>query len=82
MKDLDIFETDLSCIVFVDNSPRCFSHHLDNVIPILPYIDGNSDQELRTLEDFLRILHENRDVRPLIRETFKLHQYPKYKENM
>jgi len=75
LKDLNILGRDMSCIAIVDNSVQAFGYQLDNGIPIESWFDDDNDNELLNLIPFLRTLKDVKDVRPLIRETFKLTEF-------
>lgn len=72
LKDLTVLDRDLSSTVIMDNSPQAFSRHPDNGIPITSWFDDPEDAELQYIVPFLRQLAGAADVRPLIREKFKL----------
>lgn len=58
----------------MDNSPHVFGYQLDNGIPILGFYDDEQDRELYNLLPFLeRLATIFDDVRPHVREEFKLH---------
>lgn len=73
VKDLRIFQNrSLSDIVLVDNSIYSFAFQLDNGIPIIPFYDEPSDQEMTHLIFYLNALKETDDVRTLNRAAFQL----------
>jgi CTD small phosphatase-like protein 2 len=74
LKDLHVLGRDLRHTVLVDNSPHAFGYQVDNGIPIESWFDDPHDTELLKLERFLRTLHDNDDVRRLVRQKFQTHK--------
>lgn len=74
LKDLNVLGRDLSRTVLVDNSPHAFGYQVDNGIPIESWFDDRADTELLKLMRFLDTLTGAPDVRPVVRDKFKLHR--------
>lgn len=76
MKDLKIFENwDPGSIVSVSDKLLEQMLQIENAVPILPYFDSLIDRELVKLSDFLTHLAKCKDVRPFLKEYFKLNLY-------
>jgi CTD small phosphatase-like protein 2 len=74
LKDLSILGRDLARVMIVDNSPQAFAYQLDNGIPIETWIDDVTDMELLNLIPLLDHLHQCNDVRPVLRNHFRLRE--------
>jgi CTD small phosphatase-like protein 2 len=74
IKDLDVFiDREKENIVIVDNSIMSFAFDLDNGVPIQSFMgDETDDKELLFLISFLEEAIYTQDVRPSIKEAFKL----------
>ena len=59
VKDLRIIgNRQLTDMILVDNSALSFAFNVSNGIPILPFFDDNSDEELKHLSFYLSCLCE------------------------
>jgi len=73
VKDLRIFKgVDLKNIVIVDNSVLSFAFHLENGIPILPFYDNKSDNEMNVLVNYLKTIAKKEDLRTENKKYIKL----------
>jgi CTD small phosphatase-like protein 2 len=80
IKDLRILKNrDLSKLILVDNSPQTYLFQKSNAIPIIPFTNDPQDSEMLKLERFLESLSAVSDVRPFLRDYFKLDQYHNFK---
>jgi CTD small phosphatase-like protein 2 len=73
VKDLRIFEPTrrLEEIVIVDNAVYSFGYQLENGIPIIPFYNDRSDEELLHLTQYLEVLFRGKgDVRDHNRKAF------------
>lgn len=63
IKDLSVITShDPSQMLLVDNSVHSFGLHLDNGIPIMPFYADLSDQELKHLLGYVKMLAQEADM--------------------
>lgn len=60
--------------MIVDNSPYAFGYQIENGIPIPSWFDDKQDTSLKDLVPFLKQLVTSEDVRPVLRDKFKLQE--------
>lgn len=75
IKDLRVIENVPGAkMIIIDNSCLSYALNIDNGVPILPYYDNESDEELKHLTYYLNCLWDQNiiDVRAHNREAFGL----------
>lgn len=78
VKDLRVIKNrDISRVILIDNSPQTYLFQPTNAIPIVPFYTDETDVELLKLEFFLERLKDSKDVRPVLKDYFKLERYSK-----
>lgn len=61
-------------MILVDNSAYSFAYQVSNGVPILPFYDDKSDEEMQHLLYYMSCLADSDDVRELNSEAFGLVQ--------
>jgi len=79
VKDLRVIANrNLQDMILVDNAAYSYGFQVDNGVPIIPFYENKSDTELKDLIPFLKSLAKVKDVRDVIKKTFKSHLYSRY----
>lgn len=79
IKDLRVLANrNLQDVVIVDNAAYSFGYQIENGIPIVPFYDNKTDQELRYLVPYLKFLASVKDLREINKQTFRLQNYSLY----
>ncbi|CAD8065791.1 unnamed protein product [Paramecium primaurelia] len=82
VKDLRILNRNLERVALIDNSAFNFSQQIDNGIPIIPFFDNKSDDELKKLYKYLSGMKEWYDVREYNRKHLQLYRYTQNIQNL
>jgi CTD small phosphatase-like protein 2 len=75
VKDLRVLGRNLGEVIIIDNTPLCFSLHIDNAIPIPSWESNPADRALLQLIPLLCRLSTLPDVRPTLRAIFRLQEW-------
>jgi len=79
IKDLRVIgNRNMQDMILVDNAAYSFGYQIENGIPIVPFYDNKTDQELKHLIPYLKFLSAAKDPREINKLTFKLHSYSQY----
>ena len=63
VKDLSRMNRDLKRTIIVDNSPNAYLWHPEHAIDVVDFVGDPEDDELKTIADFLDVIHDVDDVR-------------------
>lgn len=74
IKDLGLLGRDLKQLIIIDNSPLCFSLHMNNAIPIPSWESNSQDRALLHLIPLLSQLSSLPDVRPYLAAKFRVQE--------
>lgn len=67
IKDLRVINRDLKDMILVDNAAYSFGYQIENGVPIIPYYDNKTDEELKDLLEFIKTkIIPAKDVRRVI----------------
>lgn len=76
IKDLRVIgNRNIQDVILVDNAAYSFGFQIENGIPIIPFYDNKTDQELRRLIPYLKFLSTVKDPREINKQTFRMHLY-------
>jgi Dullard-like phosphatase family protein len=73
-KDLTVLGRDLAHTLIIDDCPHSYGLQLGNGVPIKSWCEDDDDDHLLRLIPFLEDVARADDVRPLIKEKFKLRE--------
>lgn len=73
-KDLTALGRPLERTILVDDAPTSFVLQPNNGVPVPPFFGDVQDRALPTLLPLLRTLHTSEDVRPRLRDDYRLHE--------
>lgn len=73
-KDLGRLGRPLERVVLLDDNAGSFMNHLDNGVPISAFFGDPADRGLSSVLPLLRALADADDVRPVIRDRFKMRE--------
>ena len=78
IKDLRVIRNrSLTDMLLVDNSVHSFGFQLDNGVPIIPFFDDQTDQELLHRSNYVLARVDSDDLRPANAATFQLAELQK-----
>ena len=81
MKDLRVLgQRKLSDLILVDNAIYSYYFNMDNGVPIVPFYEDSTDNQLMQLIPFLKMLVNVKDVRPVLKKAFQTYQIHNFDE--
>ncbi len=70
----------MSDIILVDNAAYSFGFQINNGIPIIPFYDNKNDLELKHFTNFMKSIHNVKDIRDVLKKTLKINQFGEFQD--